>query len=206
MAGEFWNHNVHYHRLVLDTVPDGCGKALDVGCGDGLLVRKLAARANRVTGIDRSRRMIREARRASINLSNVSYVDSDFVDFEAKERGGEYGFISSVAALHHMDFTSALTGMARLLAPGGRLVLIGLARHHTPLDWACDIAAIPAHRILARRHGGVTEPPDLPTRDPAMTWDQVRHAARDLLPGSRYRRLLLWRYALTWQKPEPASS
>ncbi|MEZ0075689.1 hypothetical protein [Planotetraspora sp. GP83] len=34
---EYWNHNVRYHRVVLDAVPYGCDTALDVGCGDGLL-------------------------------------------------------------------------------------------------------------------------------------------------------------------------
>ncbi|WP_258342425.1 class I SAM-dependent methyltransferase [Saccharopolyspora gregorii] len=203
---EQWSHNVHYHPLVLDSVPEGCDAALDVGCGDGTLVRALASRAKRATGIDRSRTMIRQARRASYQYDNVSYVDSDFVDFAAKARDGSYGFISSVAALHHMDFDSTLTAMGRMLAPGGRLVLVGLARHHTPLDWARDIAAIPVHRFLARRHGGVTEPPEVPVKDPIMTWDEVRQGAQRQLPGVQYRRLLLWRYALTWDKPVPTFS
>ncbi|MFR9730268.1 methyltransferase domain-containing protein [Saccharopolyspora sp. MS10] len=201
MPGELWNHNVQYHPLVLDSVPEGCAKALDVGCGDGLLVRELAAKAKQVTGIDRSRSMIREARRASTPLGNVTFADADFVDFEAKTPNAEFGFISCVAALHHMDFEAALTGMARMLAPGGRLVLIGVARHHSPLDWARDIAAIPVHRVLSRRHGGLTEPPGAPTKDPAMTWDEVRQGIQRLLPGAQYRRLLLWRYAVTWNKP-----
>jgi hypothetical protein len=40
--GDYWNHNVHYHGVVLRNVPRGCGEALDVGCGDGLLVLALA--------------------------------------------------------------------------------------------------------------------------------------------------------------------
>ncbi|WP_243730629.1 methionine biosynthesis protein MetW [Nesterenkonia salmonea] len=32
-----WNHNIHYHRLILDAVPAGARCALDVGCGNGLL-------------------------------------------------------------------------------------------------------------------------------------------------------------------------
>ncbi len=33
----YWNHNVHYQPVILGAVPAGCGRALDVGCGDGLL-------------------------------------------------------------------------------------------------------------------------------------------------------------------------
>ncbi|MEU1848344.1 class I SAM-dependent methyltransferase [Streptomyces sp. NPDC019990] len=43
-------------------MPDGCGTALDAGCGDGLLTRKLAARVGSVTGVDRSPEMIELAR------------------------------------------------------------------------------------------------------------------------------------------------
>ena len=34
-----------------------------------------------------------------------------------------------------------------------------------------------------------------------MTWREVRAEAARLLPGVRYRRHLLWRYSLIWQKP-----
>ncbi|MGX9225665.1 methyltransferase domain-containing protein [Streptomyces albus] len=54
----YWNTNVARHRDVLAAVPRGCGDALDVGCGDGLLARKLTAAARRVTGVDSSPEMI----------------------------------------------------------------------------------------------------------------------------------------------------
>ena len=38
-----WNHNIHYHRLILDAVPPGARRALDVGCGEGTLARQLRA-------------------------------------------------------------------------------------------------------------------------------------------------------------------
>lgn len=34
-----------------------------------------------------------------------------------------------------------------------------------------------------------------------VTWAQARATARRLLPGVRYRRRLLWRYSLIWDKP-----
>jgi predicted TPR repeat methyltransferase len=41
--------------VILDAVPAGCGAAVDVGCGDGLLACRLAARCAAVTGIDRDK-------------------------------------------------------------------------------------------------------------------------------------------------------
>lgn len=196
----YWNHNVHYHRLVLDAVPDGCGRALDVGCGDGLLVRKLAERIREVTGVDRSAEMVRLARRRSAQVPNAAFVEADFMAPDGPPSGG-FDFLTAVAVVHHLDFAGAVHRMAELLAPGGRLVLVGLARNRTPLDWAISGAGVPAARFLARRHGGKTGPPEMPVLDPAMAWGEVRRAARECLPGSRFRRHLLWRYSLVWDKP-----
>ena len=43
-----WNHNVHYQPVILRAVPPGCGAALEVGCGDGLLASRLAERCAEV--------------------------------------------------------------------------------------------------------------------------------------------------------------
>jgi len=47
-----WNHNIHYYDLVLRSVPKGCRRALDAGCGQGLLARRLAARSEEVIAMD----------------------------------------------------------------------------------------------------------------------------------------------------------
>ena len=44
---DYWNHNVHYQPVILKAVPADCGAALEVGCGDGLLARRLAERCRR---------------------------------------------------------------------------------------------------------------------------------------------------------------
>src|SRR5690349_21067719 len=47
-----WNHNVHYQPVILRAVPAGCGAALEVDCGDGLLASRLAERCAEVIAID----------------------------------------------------------------------------------------------------------------------------------------------------------
>jgi 2-polyprenyl-3-methyl-5-hydroxy-6-metoxy-1,4-benzoquinol methylase len=104
MTSGYWNHNVHYHPLVLDAVPDGCRTALDVGCGEGLLVRKLALRAQSVTGVDSSGEMIRLARERSAGLSGVTFSEADFLDGASRGplAAGTYDFVSAVAVVHHV--------------------------------------------------------------------------------------------------------
>jgi len=47
-----WNHNIHYHPVVLRAIPLGCHNALDVGCGDGMLARRLRAAGPHVIALD----------------------------------------------------------------------------------------------------------------------------------------------------------
>jgi SAM-dependent methyltransferase len=194
----YWNTNVARHPGILRAVPVGCGDALDVGCGDGLLARKLAGRAKRVTGIDNSATMIARARELAAGHPEPAFVEGDFLTAELPAEG--YDFICSVTAIHHMDFEAALTRMRELLRPGGTLIVVGLAREATPADWAARIACAPlvrATKALRRARG----PEGMPVCDPRMTYAQVRGAARRLLPGVRYRWHVLRRYSLTWEKP-----
>lgn len=31
-SSDRWNHNIRYHRVILDSVPPDCRRALDIGC------------------------------------------------------------------------------------------------------------------------------------------------------------------------------
>ena len=192
----YWNHNVHYQPVILNAVPPGCQTALDVGCGDGLLVARLAERCASVTGIDRDPRMIATAR-AQQARARITFVEADFLDYPfAKE---SFDFVCANTSLHHMDFTAALTAMARLLRPGGQLAVIGLAADKSITDLLAAVPAVPANlfyrAIYHERESGA------PIMDPDHSCREVRAAARETLPGVRYRRHLLWRYSLRWQKP-----
>lgn len=111
-----------------------------------------------------------------------------------------FDFVTSVASLHHMDVAAALDRMRRLLRPGGRMVVIGLARSSRPADWAVDAVAMAVNRLYQRSKGEVEDgaPRVWP---PALTYSQTRRIARRTLPGAHFRRRLLWRYALVWTAP-----
>jgi ubiquinone/menaquinone biosynthesis C-methylase UbiE len=198
----YWNHNVHYQSVILNAVPDGCGAALEVGCGDGMLARRLAGRAAEVTAIDRDTEMIALARKQTpavegTSARRVRFVEADFLAYPV--RAASYDFACANTVLHHMDFAAALSAMARALRPGGRLAVVGLAANGSPADYLIGAPGIPAnlfYRVL-RGHGES----GAPVKDPEMTWAQVHATARDVLPGVRYRRHLLWRYSLRWRKP-----
>jgi SAM-dependent methyltransferase len=152
--------------------------------------------------VDVSAEMVRLARERNTDLGNVTFAEADLLRTDREPLGdGRFDFVSAVAVIHHVDFAAALAAVERLLAPGGRAVIVGLARNRTPLDWVLSGAGVPAARWYRRRNGGKGHPDGLPMKDPAMSWGEIRRDARRLLPGCRFRRHLLWRYSLIWNKP-----
>ncbi len=134
-----WNHNTHYYPLILAAVPAGCQRVLDVGCGEGMLVRQLARRVRHVVGIDQDAASIELASRQDLD-GQVEFVRGDFLTCPFQP--ASFSMITCVAALHHMDPAAALAAMSQLLVPGGTLVIVGLARSRLPdLPWAA--AALP---------------------------------------------------------------
>jgi ubiquinone/menaquinone biosynthesis C-methylase UbiE len=192
---EYWNHNVRYQPVILSAVPEDCGPALDVGCGDGMLVRRLAERCAEVTGIDRDPRMIALAR--ARGHGRTGFIEADFLTYSFE--AASFDFACANTSLHHMDFAAALTAMARILRPGGRLAVVGLAADKSIGDLLVAAPGVPVnlvYRAICRQGES-----GAPIMDPQMTWREVRTAATQTLPGVRYRRHLLWRYSLLWNKP-----
>ena len=191
-----WNHNLHYLPAVLAAVPPGSRRALDVGCGEGTLTRELRRRVAEVTGIDRDAPVLELARRQS-EPGEITYVCGDFMThpFEA----ASFDFITSVAALHHMDEAAALRRMAGLLAPGGRLAVLGIPHRRLPRELPRALAAGVAHRAIALRRGTWESP--APTVEPRRTYRELRRLFADELPAAELHRHLMWRYLLTWTRP-----
>jgi len=191
-----WNHNIHYHPLILGAVPDGCQRGLDVGCGEGMLARELRQAVPHIVAIDCDRPVIDRARQQD-NGTGVEYVTGDFLAHDL--RPGSFDVIVSVAALHDMDPAAALSRMRQLLRPGGTLAVVGLARSRLR-DLPADVAGVVGHRVLlvGKKYQEVNAPTIWP---PPQTYAQVRRIASDTLPGVRYRRHLLWRYSLIWTSP-----
>jgi SAM-dependent methyltransferase len=192
-----WNHNIHYHRLILAAVPPGCQRVLDVGCGEGTLARELARLVPHVVGIDQDAASIDLARRQDLDAV-IEFIRGDFLTHPLAP--ASFHLVTSVAALHHMDVHAALSRMRQLLVPGGTLAIVGLARPRLPADLPWEAAAVIAN--LGYRLTRISWEPPYPTVwPPPHTYADMQALARQALPGVRYRRHLLWRYSLVWTKP-----
>jgi 2-polyprenyl-6-hydroxyphenyl methylase/3-demethylubiquinone-9 3-methyltransferase len=112
---------------------------LDVGCGGGLLAEPLSRLGARVTGLDASPEAIAEARRHAKQTSAV--VDYRVGSAEGLARGGaRYDVITALEIVEHVaDLDAFLAALAKLLKPGGLLILSTLNR--TPKSFLLAIVA-----------------------------------------------------------------
>jgi 2-polyprenyl-3-methyl-5-hydroxy-6-metoxy-1,4-benzoquinol methylase len=193
-----WNHNIHYFDVLLGAVPTGARSALDVGCGDGMLARRLAHAVERVVGIDRDAEQI-ELAKASTTTGQLEFVQGDVMTYPLAEK---FDAVLSVATLHHLPTEAALQRLADLAAPGGVVAIVGLARSTRLVDLANDGVGTVLTQVLkptgGRRFYEHSAPIVWPPDDSHAT---VRRIAAAVLPGAVYRRHALWRYTLVWRQP-----
>lgn len=180
----------------------------------GRFAAQLAQRIEQVDALDRSAEMIEAAKRRAPH--NVNCVLADVLIDPLP--GNDYDAILSISALHHMPLADALSVLAAALRPGGVLAAIALPRRDLARELPVEIVAAAGHRILGAifaakrplgRDGGFAKDPDHSTMpvvmDPPLTTREVADQASAVLPGVRVRRLVFWRYVLTWRKPTATS-
>jgi ubiquinone/menaquinone biosynthesis C-methylase UbiE len=118
-----------------------CEAFLDAGCGDGRYLEALAAELPpRRAGVDISERILETARaRVDSDLRQASLEALPFAD-------GEFDLVLSTQVIEHVpDADAAVAELARVLRPGGTLVLsTDNARNHVS-------RALNAPRTLATR-------------------------------------------------------
>ena len=188
-------------------LPPPAARILDAGCGEGALSRWLADAGYTVTSIDADPAAVATARSAGVPAVRADLASYDDEPFDA---------VVMLLSLHHMHpLGTALDRVARLLRPGGKLVLDEYAwdwADETTIRWFYDIAAILAatgvieppageDQLLARwrsRHtvdGAMCNSGDamikaVSARLGAVTVRRVPYLARHLLAGRGNRKIL----------------
>src|SRR5918997_97302 len=125
-------------------VKDG-DRVLDVGCGTGLYARRLAERTGSVVCIDPSARML-EQLPDDPRLVAVQASAEDLACGSVLLPVDRFEAILVKEAIHHViDQKTVIAGLARLLAPGGRLLVVMLP---TNIDYPLFQAAHDRFREL----------------------------------------------------------
>src|SRR5216684_684441 len=140
--------------------PGAADRVLDVACGTGALVAEVAPDVERATGIDLSSGMLAIARSrlsgtGAGRLTNIEFHlgSSDALPFA----DGEFTALVCTTALHHFpEPQRSIDEIARVLAPGGRVV-IGDACRDSPAAKLAD----PLYRRFEEGHVGLQRKSDI---------------------------------------------
>ncbi len=99
------------------------GRALEVGCGTGLILERVARVADRAVGIDLSAGMLQQAKARGLDVMQGLATALPFAD-------GSFDVTYSFKVLAHVpDLPRALSEMARVTRPGGYVVYELYNRH-----------------------------------------------------------------------------
>lgn len=103
---------------------------VDMGAGEGAFALLLAQRAQRVIAIDASEKMIEVGREQALRngVRNVEFRQGDMEEVPISDASVDLVFFSQ--SLHHaLHPERVLLEAARILRPGGRIVILDLLRH-----------------------------------------------------------------------------
>jgi ubiquinone/menaquinone biosynthesis C-methylase UbiE len=121
------------HDRVADHV-DATGRILDVGCGTGNLVWRLAAKAREVVGVELSPAMVAHARKtlAARGLPHVSFVLGDVTSVFADAPDGHFDLATMVLVLHEMPDEARRPTLAEVTRLARKVVCVDF---HAPMPW-----------------------------------------------------------------------
>lgn len=117
-------------RLTALLPPESAGELLDIGTGTGRMLALYGPHVERAVGIDRSREMLAVARMNldHAGLANCMVRQGDMYQLPAADAGFDSVVVHQV--LHFAERPAdAIAEAARVLRPGGRLVVVDFAPH-----------------------------------------------------------------------------
>ena len=143
------------HRDLLPLLPSPPGRAVDIGAGTGRDAAALAARGYRVTAVEPTPELRREARRLHPDAA-IRWLDDALPDLASvRALAEDFDVVLLSAVWMHLDAGErrrAMTSVASLLAPGG---VMSLSLRHGPVPAGRRMFEVSAAetRALAERQG-----------------------------------------------------
>lgn len=192
-----WNHNIHYHDFILENLPQSKTKALDIGSGDGLFASKLTRFFNEVVCLEPDKESYKYSKKEHDSNPRMEHKNITLDDYDVN--GSKHDLITSIASIHHMDLEQSLSKMKMMLTPNGKLVILGLYKESSFVDYFLSAIAIVPNLIKTM----LSEPESTPNYSmkvtPAkMTIKEIKEVASNILGNYSFKRHLFWRYSIVY--------
>ena len=127
LHASFYSEKVRDRALATAAVRSG-GIAADIGCGSGFITEGLIRARLHVIAVDQSEAMLAEMKSKFADIADIDYHRGDAEQLPISDGSVDYVFANMY--LHHVEKPSiAIKEMARILKPGGALVITDLDNH-----------------------------------------------------------------------------
>lgn len=121
-------------RLLAVAAPQSSDRALDLGCGVGHTLRRIAPLVSFAVGADATLEMMQAGRASVVTAANTAFAQSDASALPFAD--ATFDVVTCRLAAHHFhDAASAFREVGRVLRPGGRFVFVD---NYAPDDPALD--------------------------------------------------------------------
>ena len=121
-------------RLIAVAAPLTGERALDVGCGVGHTLRRIAPLVSFAVGADATLEMMQAGRDSVVTAPNAAFAQSDATALPFADTSFDLA-TCRLAAHHFTDVAAAFRDVRRVLRPGGRFVVVD---NYAPDDPALD--------------------------------------------------------------------
>ncbi|WP_328306868.1 class I SAM-dependent methyltransferase [Actinomycetospora sp. NBC_00405] len=174
-------------RRLLDALPTG--KVLDAACGTGRWAAHLAARGHTVTGVDQSPAMLDLAR---AKLPDARFLDGALTRLPVPDASVDAA-VCALALVHVADLGVAIGELARVVRPGGRIVISDVHPFLVALGWQAQFptdhgrafmrlhAHVPSDYVTAALDAGLVV---RSCEEPRLTAEAAATPTADLVPDA----------------------
>jgi ubiquinone/menaquinone biosynthesis C-methylase UbiE len=104
---------------------------VDLGCGNGALLKELATRIGYGYGLDASENMLRFARESNQHHHNLEFIH--VTDSRIPLPDKSVDIIISMLSFRYVNWENTMAEMKRILKPGGRILLVDMVS--TSVQW-----------------------------------------------------------------------
>jgi ubiquinone/menaquinone biosynthesis C-methylase UbiE len=179
-------------------------RTLDIGCGNGALLEALAPRIASGVGVDISHRLLERAQKRAARQSKLSFTAIAGPSLPFGDR--TFDVVTCFLSFRYLDWDPMLAEIRRVLAPGGRLLVVDMVEQALSCGDAKLLLTSLARHLLGRARdrrfvrdlAALTAHPDwekMLTQHPIRAFHEYRWYLESRFPGQHLETLSVGRHA-----------